>query len=172
MRSLRVNLKDFLLILQNLNWQKDKVQINTMQDATDKVSLGTHSLSLDIYYIPHCHELWPQLDLEMFVSSQMPLINWIAGRVRVETREHFLPVDDGIVGTNKRGSCWVWLSFPSSDCCEEGREEVECDDPRHPGHPWHRPQQSRQPPGSHLRYSQGLHLPFGCQYLAWHSSEA
>ena len=53
-----VTLKYFLFILQNLNWQEDKVEINTMQDVTGKVSLGTHFLSLDIYYSPHCHELW------------------------------------------------------------------------------------------------------------------
>ena len=70
-----VTLKDFLFILQNLNRQEDKVQINTMQDVTGKVSLGTHSISLDIYYIPQCHELWAPARLGNVCFSQMPLIN-------------------------------------------------------------------------------------------------
>ena len=56
-----VNLKYIVFfILQNLNRQADKVQINTMQDVTGKVSLG-HILYLLIFIIvrgPHCHELW------------------------------------------------------------------------------------------------------------------
>ena len=108
-----------------------------MQDVTGKVSLGTHFLSLDIYYIPHCHELWaPQLqpDLEMFVSSQMSLINGTAWRVWFQPGNILENV-----ATNK--------TFLEPEPCQEQREQLESDDPRHPGH---HPQQSWQSPGSHL----------------------
>ena len=131
-------MKDFLFIFQNLNREEDKVQINTMQDVTGKVSLGTHFLSLDIYYIPHCHELWAQQlqpDLEMFVSSQMSLINGTAWRVWFQPGNILENV-----ATNK--------TFLEPEPCQEQREQLESDDPRHPGH---HPQQSWQSPGSHLR---------------------
>ena len=70
-----VTLKDFIFIFQNLNRQEDKVQINTMQDVTGKVSLGTHSISLDIYYIPQSHELWAPATSKCLFSAKCPLIN-------------------------------------------------------------------------------------------------
>ena len=114
-----------------------------MQDVTGKVSLGTHFISLDIYYgvrSPHCHELWAPASLgNVCFPAKCPSLKLRAGF------KHFLQVDEANVGSTE--SLFSVFCF-SPDCGEEQREQLEPDDPRHAGD---HPQQSRQSPGSHVR---------------------